>query len=110
MVTLKDGLGAQLADGTIIGIPVGLNETEGQQVTIGMRPEHLQLAGAGIAGEVMVVEPLGMNTQITLTVMGDRLTLMAIDRPKIAPGDPVKLAIAPSNVHVFNKLTGQRIG
>jgi multiple sugar transport system ATP-binding protein len=110
IVTLKDGAGVRLADGTIIGITAGLHVTEGQVVTIGMRPEHLHLAGAGIAGEVMVVEPLGMNTQITLTVMGDRLTLMAIDRPKIAPGDPVKLAIAPSNVHVFNKLTGQRIG
>jgi multiple sugar transport system ATP-binding protein len=109
-VALKDGPGVRLADGTIIAIPAGLNVTEGQVVTIGMRPEHLHLAGTGIAGEVMVVEPLGMNTQITLTVMGDRLTLMAMDRPKIAPGDPVKLAIAPSNVHVFNKLTGQRIG
>ena len=110
MVTLKDGAGVRLADGTIIGITAGLHVTEGQVVTIGMRPEHLHLAGAGIAGEVMVVEPLGMNTQVTLTVMGDRLTLMAMDRPKIAPGDPVKLAIAPSNVHVFSKLTGQRIG
>jgi multiple sugar transport system ATP-binding protein len=110
IVTLKDGPRVQLADGTIIGIPAGLQVTEGQVVTIGMRPEHLQLAGAGIAGEVMVVEPLGMNTQVTLNVMGDRLTLMAMDRPKIAPGDPVKVTIAPSNVHVFNKLTGQRIG
>ncbi len=110
MVTLKDGLGVRLADGTIIDITAGLNVTEGQVVTIGMRPEHLHLAGDGIAGEVMVVEPLGMNTQVTLTVMGDRLTLMAMDRPKIAPGDPVKLAIASSNVHVFSKLTGQRIG
>ncbi len=109
-VTLKDGPGVRLADGTIIGIPAGLHATEGQEVTIGMRPEHLQLSGVGIAGEVMVVEPLGMNTQVTLTVMGDRLTLMAMDRPKIAPGDPVKLAIVPSNVHVFSKLTGQRIG
>ena len=110
IVTLKDGAGVRLADGTVIGIPAGLHVTEGQAVTIGMRPEHLHLAGAGIAGEVMVVEPLGMNTQVTLTVMGDRLTLMAMDRPKIAPGDPVKLSIEPSNVHVFNKLTGQRIG
>jgi multiple sugar transport system ATP-binding protein len=110
MVTLKDGAGVRLADGTIIGITAGLHVTEGQVVTVGMRPEHLHLAGVGIAGEVMVVEPLGMNTQVTLTVMGDRLTLMAMDRPKIAPGDPVKLAIAPSNVHVFNNLTGQRIG
>jgi multiple sugar transport system ATP-binding protein len=109
-VTLKDGAGAQLADGTIIAIPPGLPVTEGQVVTIGMRPEHLHLSDVGIVGEVMVVEPLGMNTQITLTVIGDRLTLMAMDRPKIAPGDPVKLAIAPSNVHLFNKLTGQRIG
>ena len=108
-VTLKDGPGVQLADGTIIGITPGLHIDEGQAVTVGMRPEHLHLADAGIAGEVMVVEPLGMNTQVTLTVMGDRLTLMAMDRPKIAPGDPVKLAIESSNVHVFSKLTGQRI-
>jgi multiple sugar transport system ATP-binding protein len=110
LVTLKDGAGVRLADGTIIGITPELHVTEGQVVTVGMRPEHLHLAGAGIAGEVMVVEPLGMNTQVTLTVMGDRLTLMAMDRPKIVPGDPVKLAIAPSNVHVFSKLDGQRIG
>jgi multiple sugar transport system ATP-binding protein len=110
MVTLTDGPGVRLADGTIIGIPAGLHVTEGQVVTVGMRPEHLHLSGVGIAGEVMVVEPLGMNTQVTLNVMGDRLTLMAMDRPKIAPGDPVKLAIESSNVHVFNKLTGQRIG
>ncbi len=110
VVTLKDGAGVRLADGTVIAIPAGLQVTEGQMVTIGMRPEHLHLAGEGIAGEVMVVEPLGMNTQVTVTVMGDRLTLMAMDRPRIAPGDRVKLSIESSNVHVFNKLTGQRIG
>jgi multiple sugar transport system ATP-binding protein len=109
VVTLKNGAGVRLADGTIIGITPGLHVTEGQVVTVGMRPEHLHLADAGIAGEVMVVEPLGMNTQVTLTVVGDHLTLMAMDRPKIAPGDPVKLAIESSNVHVFSKLTGQRI-
>ena len=33
---------------TIIAIPAGLHVTEGQVVTIGMRPEHLHLAGDGI--------------------------------------------------------------
>src|SRR6185436_9602592 len=34
-VTLKDGSGVQLANGTIISIPAGLQVTEGQVVTIG---------------------------------------------------------------------------
>lgn len=76
-----------------------------------MRPEHLRLAAGGIAGAVVVVvEPLGMSTQVTVDAMGERLTLMAMDRPKIEPGDQVKLTIAARDVHVFDQVSGQRIG
>jgi len=69
----------------------------------------LQLSGSGIAGEVLVVEPLGMTTQVAIKTAGNLLTLMAMERTSLAPGDKVRLAIAPSNVHVFDKTTGKRI-
>jgi multiple sugar transport system ATP-binding protein len=109
-ITRNAGAKIRLADGTLIGIAAGVPAAEGARVTIGMRPEHLHLAAAGIAGEVVVVEPLGMSTQVTINTMGERLTLMAMDRPKIAPGDAVKLAIAASDVHVFDRATGGRLG
>jgi hypothetical protein len=36
--------------------------------------------------------------------------MIAMDRPKIAPGDPVKLTVEAANVHVFERGTGMRIG
>ena len=47
---------------------------------------------------------------LTLNILGDRLTMIAMDRPKIAPGDPVKLTVEAANVHVFETGTGMRIG
>ena len=109
VVTLKGGPKVRLADGTLLAVPAKLAIREGQMVTAGLRPEHLQFSVKGLTGEVVVVEPLGMSTQVTLNVLGDRLTMMAMDRPKIAPGDAVKLTVAPSNVHMFDKATGMRI-
>jgi multiple sugar transport system ATP-binding protein len=99
----------RLAGGTLIDIPSSVPAAEGTEVMAGMRPEHLHFAADGIAGKVAVVEPLGMSTQVTIDALGERLTLMAMDRPRIAPGDPVKLSIEPSDVHVFDRAAGRRI-
>jgi ABC-type sugar transport system ATPase subunit len=75
----------------------------------GSRPKHLFFADKGMAGEVLVLEPLGLSTQITLEGTGERLALLTLDRPALAPGDPVRLSIAPANVHMFEKETGKAI-
>ena len=109
VVTLKGGVKARLADDTLLPISAGLSLSEGQKVTLGLRPEHLQFSAKGLAAEVLVVEPLGMSTQVTLQILNDRLTMMVMDRPRISPGDAVKLTISPSHVHVFDKTSSKRV-
>jgi len=106
--TAMKGGKVKLVDGSTLDVDAnGLKD--GQSVTLGIRPEHLQLAKKGVAGEVLVVEPLGMTTQVAIKGLGQLLTLMAMERTSLTPGEKVALAVEPARVHVFDKTTGKRI-
>ena len=107
-VNLKAAPEVTLADGSRLGIAVQ-NVRQGQQVTLGLRPEHVAFADQGIDATVLVVEPLGMMTQVVLNGAGTHLALMLLERKRIAPGDKVKFAIDPQQVHVFDKASGSRV-
>jgi len=100
---------ARLADGSLLALPALSTGTEGQEVVIGVRPEHLHFASAGIPAKVAVVEPLGMSTQVTLDAVQERVTLLTLERPVLAPGDARHLAAKTSDVHVFDRASGLRV-
>ena len=52
----------------------GARAADGQRVKYGIRPEHIDLAGAGIAAEVVVVEPMGAETELLVKVADQTLT------------------------------------
>ncbi len=107
VVDAKGG-GVKVADGSLIAVATaGLQE--GQEVTLGIRPEHLHFAESGLPGEVLVVEPLGMMTQVAIKSVGGLLTLMATERTNVAPGEKIKLGVQPGAVHVFDRESGRRI-
>ncbi len=90
----------------------GAAGTDGQQVALGVRPEHLVLAGEGghaVPGDVVVVEPTGAETELLIQVGGAQVTLVTSGRPMVDPGARVGLAIEPGMAHVFDKATGQRL-
>ena len=93
--------------------PLGNAGTEGQQVAYGIRPEHLTLAGAGaagaVAGEIIVVEPTGAETELLVKAGEAQIVLVTHGRPVVNPGDRIGLAVDLAMVHVFDKATGQRI-
>jgi len=86
---------------------------EGQRVVYGIRPEHLDLAGARsertVAGEVIVVEPTGAETELLVKVGEAQIVLVTHGRPVVNPGDRIALALDPAMVHVFDEETGQRL-
>ena len=87
--------------------------TPGQKVHYGIRPGDLSLADAGIAAEVVVVEPTGAETELLLQI-GDgstaqQLTLVMHGRTNAQPGDTVHLAIDGAMAHVFDGQSGQRL-
>ena len=84
---------------------------DGQQVAYGVRPEHLALGGGdrGVPGEIVVVEPMGAETELLVNAGGAEIVLMTHGRPVVNPGDKIQLAVDPAMVHVFDKATGQRL-
>ena len=87
--------------------------TPGQKVHYGIRPGDLSLADAGIAAEVVVVEPTGAETELLLQIGSgndaQKLVLVLHGRTAAHPGDTVYLAIDAAKAHVFDSVSGQRL-
>ncbi|HLX27364.1 MAG TPA: sn-glycerol-3-phosphate ABC transporter ATP-binding protein UgpC [Casimicrobiaceae bacterium] len=93
--------------------PLGASSAaDGQPVTYGVRPDHLELvAGSenGVPGEIVVVEPTGSETELVVKVGDAQLTAEARGRASVKPGDRVMFAIDPANVHLFDQASGARL-
>jgi len=80
---------------------------------LGVRPENLRLSpqpgDAALACEVMLVEPLGAETLITVKAGSMELVARgpATFRPR--PGTPLVLHVAPGNLHLFDAEGGQAL-
>ena len=84
-----------------------------QALVLGVRPEHLELVGAEapgtIAGQVVVVEPTGSETQVSLRIGGDDLLALFHSRIAAVPGDTLHVRPMAGNVHLFDQASGKRI-
>jgi len=81
-------------------------------VKYGIRPEHIGLAGqgsGGIAAEVVVVEPMGAQTELVVRVADVSLTVVTHGRANLRPGDRLSLSPEAGRAHVFDPATGRRI-
>ena len=86
--------------------------SDGQPVALGVRPEHLTLAGGdgqAVPGEIVVVEPTGAETELLVKVGGAQVTLVTSGRPNVNPGERVSLSVEPGMAHLFDQKTGQRL-
>jgi multiple sugar transport system ATP-binding protein len=85
---------------------------DGQAVTYGVRPDHLQLAGSaerGVPGEIVVVEPTGSETELVVKIGEAQVIVETHGRPALNPGDKVTFAVDPGNVHLFDRSSGMRL-
>ncbi|MDV6012121.1 sn-glycerol-3-phosphate ABC transporter ATP-binding protein UgpC [Haloechinothrix sp. LS1_15] len=87
-------------------------------VTVGMRPESLELVGTGegATATVTLVEELGSDAYCYTTFPGHEAAPGEVDviarvDPRTAPakGDTVHLRPRPSEVHAFSTSTGERL-
>ncbi|PWK76997.1 sn-glycerol-3-phosphate ABC transporter ATP-binding protein UgpC [Aminobacter sp. AP02] len=105
-----DFVAAILADGQKLPVLASLPVSEGDKVTVGLRPEHLHVAGDGdMSAEVEVVEPLGLSTQFYARLAGQQICVFVMGRVAVKPGDTVRLSATASDLHLFDPETGQRI-
>ena len=79
--------------------------SEGDEVALGIRPEHLLVNQDGDAsweGKVFVVEKLGSGTFLYIEKDGEPLVVEAEGDSKIKVGDTLKVSFVGSRCHLFD--------
>jgi multiple sugar transport system ATP-binding protein len=76
----------------------------GTELTLGVRPEHLQLAGEGaLSGLVDVVEHLGVETLVYVrAAAGSTIVARTDDLSRVRTGETVSLALRPGRASLFD--------
>jgi ABC-type sugar transport system ATPase subunit len=81
-------------------------------VVAGVRPEHLHWtdgSDVSLTGTARVVEPLGSDTLVVFDVAGRELQARLPPRRVRRAGDPVRVAVAPEAIHLFDPQSGRRL-
>ena len=107
-----EGSSASVAGGRV-PVRSGLPVAAGQTVTVGIRPEHLRMAGPdepAIEAQVTTTEWLGHEQVVTVVVGDETVAVRSVDTGALpAPGTVLRLTVDPANLHVFDQSTGRRI-
>ena len=111
-----DGATVALPGGDVLALPEGRFSAEAdREVTLGIRPEHLELAGDGdgVAHlHTQVIEQLGADTLIHGHFGSDRtdLTVRLRGTVNLKPDEALPLRVAPEHLHLFDPAGGKRLG
>ncbi len=89
------------------------NNVEPQDIVLGVRPEHIELAANGIDAKVDVSEMMGSSIHLHVTAMNRDVVLVVstmnmtgAEVAALSTGSNVKFSFAGHVCHVFNKETG----
>ncbi len=110
------GATVELPGGDSFALPAGRFAGQGgREVMLGIRPEHLELAGAGDGVAhlaVSVTEQLGADTLIHGHLGSDRTDLTVRVQGTMNPreGEVLPLHVAPEHLHLFDPASGARLG
>ena len=85
-----------MADGAVLPVDPGLPLAAGASLTIGARPDQLDVVGdedggTGLAARVLTLEPTGAETLALVEVAGTPVTVVTKARLALSPGDPLRL-------------------
>ena len=83
----------------------------GQEVVLGVRPEHLETGetGAWPGFTIDIVEPMGADTIIWVSGGAETLQVRTSGNRKAAPGERLALDLHPEQVSLFAAETGDRL-
>jgi inositol-phosphate transport system ATP-binding protein len=109
--------GFLLVPGTGIGIPIAGERLptalgRSRRVDLGIRPEDIYLAngnGDGIAGEVIIVEPLGREDVAVVEADGIQLRTIMPASARVQMGDRIRIRIDHEKVQAFDPDSGKSL-
>jgi multiple sugar transport system ATP-binding protein len=100
------------ASGIRVKVPAdkgaALKAYKGQTVVIGIRPEDLRVGSGADSSDlafdavVEVVEPLGSEILLNVTVAGQQVVSRVEPSVKARPHDKIRMAFVPERIHFFD--------
>ena len=99
----------RLAGGAELPVPRGYDLTPGRRVQVGIRPEHLVFADTGLEARVLVVEPTGAATHVTLGLAERTVVAVVRERVTSRADRQCGFAVRPESMHLFDPTTGERL-
>ena len=89
------------------------NQVEEQEITLGVRPEHISLVETGVSGEIDVHEQMGSSVHLHVNTLGkdiivivSTMNMTGAEVAALSAGVSVQLGFGGNVCHVFNKETG----
>ncbi len=91
--------------------PFQSKPTPGQEVILGVRPEHLGIGETGnwLDFVVDIVEPMGADTVVWLSDGAEPIQVRTSGTRKVAPGERFALSLDPAQVSLFEAGSGDRL-
>ncbi len=106
--------GAVSVGGVSVPLPDGARANGRHEVTVGVRPESLELAADGIGAEVQMVEDIGADAYVfcMTSIGGEERRLIARSSARRAPARGERVALRPvaGETHLFDPVSGDRLG
>ncbi len=95
--------------GARLPIPADVAAARGQDVVYGIRPEHLTIGPTGTHADVILIEPTGAETQISLVMGGATIVATVRDRLSLRAGDTLSISGDPAKAHLFDAVSGKTL-
>ena len=104
------GSGALFDDGKgwALAVPGAHPATPGQSVLLGLRPEHIALAGNGEVALVEAVEPTGPEDNVVLSIRGQQ-AIARFPTAAVTEGQTISVALDLDKASLFDAASGLRL-
>lgn len=114
VAAMDSGLKLVLDTGDVITLPSDKSDiSDGMAVTLGIRPNGLQLSSANSSSvhvDVRSVERLGGESYIYASMPnGDAVTVHSAGQTEIEPGSQIALTIDTGQIHLFSTKSGKAL-
>ena len=103
------GTGFVLKSGLTLALPAPVPRLSGREVLLGVRPEHLVVAAAGLPLVIELVEVLGADMLVHGKAGGEAVIVRLPDGTHPAYGQTLFCTFDAARVHWFDQATGARI-
>ncbi|RVT80773.1 sn-glycerol-3-phosphate ABC transporter ATP-binding protein UgpC [Agrobacterium sp. CNPSo 2736] len=94
------------ADGVVLPLPPG--PATGEAI-YGIRPEHFELVTHGLTANVLLMEPMGSETQVTMMLGNHQVVGVFRERVQAQPGATIQVQPDLASIHLFDATTSQRL-